>query len=98
LRTLRSFPTRRSSDLARWLEHVGGVIFVHESAGVVDDRFQRLIGPKTAMIPSRCGKGGDRKTIGKRVISFRGDIVQLKSASIEKDRKSTRLNSSHVKI
>src|SRR5690606_41235119 len=75
-RHLYSFPTRRSSDLPRWL-----VSLVQRRAST------RLFLGKCQMPPSH--KSGPTPRL-----PHRSQRTNLRS----KDRKSTRLNSSHVKI
>src|SRR5207302_2089890 len=50
--------------------------------------------------PARCADGGDRVDVGnlEREEGIRGVFDQLGAVDVGEDRKSTRLNSSHVKI
>src|SRR5690606_40967490 len=81
------FPTRRSSDLDQQpracLVVVVGVIMVDHAGGEIDHRDRRAGCP---------GNGRAIRPQGG------GQIVTSDLPSVEIDRKSTRLNSSHVKI
>src|SRR5690606_41580742 len=82
-RDLHSFPTRRSSDL-------GGAVFAVRDAGLELELHRRL------RRPDRPGRGQKR-----RLRRLRGGAAHgaMELALLERtDRKSTRLNSSHVKI
>src|SRR5699024_11790333 len=93
LRSLRSFPTRRSSDL-----------FVPDSReGISDHRKEVMeimsrgggVGTNGSTLRPRntLARGVNGKSSGS--VSWLDDIAQLTQ---ETDRKSTRLNSSHVSI
>src|SRR5690606_42005447 len=85
---LHSFPTRRSSDLER-----GGGRPLRRSLGEARAEWSRPAhGAKGASGANRPGAalGADGSRAARRPIG-RGDLAGL-------DRKSTRLNSSHVKI
>src|SRR5690606_41564236 len=89
-RSLHSFPTRRSSDLAFYYLM----------------RILTLIVSAAALLFSACapaeqggnsGTGGDRLRIGFSMATVKEERWQRDREAFE-DRKSTRLNSSHVKI
>src|SRR5690606_41630312 len=95
LRVLHSFPTRRSSDLVLYraavheAPQVGGeaaelLLHLGEAAGVVDRRHDLLAVAHDAAGPQQL---------------FRARVAEGRDPGrVEVDRKSTRLNSSHVKI
>src|SRR5690606_41931995 len=87
-RTLHSFPTRRSSDLV-----VGRLLF-----GITRPR-NPIPGTNFAGTVIQVGEKVTRFSPGDRVFgaSDHSAYAELLAVS-EKDRKSTRLNSSHVKI
>src|SRR5436309_8717284 len=89
-RHLHSFPTRRSSDL------LGGVAFAEppETRGLGKSA---LAGTTFTFFPdeSSAMKRPDTEAIA--FVAFFGESVRGLSAGVS-DRKSTRLNSSHVKI
>src|SRR5690606_42014317 len=95
-RALHSFPTRRSSDLSvkpegdTVIEHGDEVFFIaaREDIRVVMSEMQRLEGPVRRIV---IAGGGN---IGFRLAQRLENEHQVKII----DRKSTRLNSSHVKI
>src|SRR5690606_39296427 len=85
---LPSFPTRRSSDLY----FATGKLDIDTAAAVVggiargcEEAGCALIGGETAEMPDMYGVG-------------EYDLAGFTVGAVEKDRKSTRLNSSHVKI
>src|SRR5690606_40804582 len=80
---LDAFPTRRSSDLVDGVAQPG-VLHVHDRGLAAAEIVAGREGNGVALV------GGDHVILGGRVI---GDV----GAEI-RDRKSTRLNSSHVKI
>src|SRR5690606_40155313 len=94
--TLLPFPTRRSSDLQT---HSGDTDPVAGSILLVDDG-QYASGRQSTLI--RFGRSGDIETLREGVIEDRFIRKQLRMNIVfvctGKDRKSTRLNSSHVKI
>src|SRR5690606_41420708 len=79
-RTLHSFPTRRSSDLARPLAEgppmKAGCWFDAKDGRIREVPEPRLLNPRDAIVRPRCAT----------------------TRTPTRDRKSTRLNSSHVKI
>src|SRR5690606_41180437 len=91
---LASFPTRRSSDLRSACGAVAGrPVLAHQLEGLVAERID---------------PGADGEPVGEvnvqafdpRGHAARGDLVaeRLDGVTLGQDRKSTRLNSSHVKI
>src|SRR5207302_3772421 len=83
---LHSFPTRRSSDLHRWRDRS------------CDDPHRVSKSPRVAELPYPCSLP-HRSLHGQRPYPFRGKgRVVSRTAGDPADRKSTRLNSSHVKI
>src|SRR5690606_40977863 len=97
-RVLRSFPTRRSSDL-------DGVFNVQRN---VMDRWRSPEQPGSGKVPTTMGTGRGRVmfrdthslSVEKTDYAWIKNITlgyQLPDRAIKKDRKSTRLNSSHVK-
>src|SRR5690606_41264372 len=81
-RCLRSFPTRRSSDLR------GSGWPAHQQGGRRDPGKSGFRGAKARQVVER-RQGGRGRGKGRKVEDMSGGI---------EDRKSTRLNSSHVKI
>src|SRR5690606_40739078 len=95
LRYLPSFPTRRSSDLEMHTAK-GTVIY----PGHVNNVDEWVAGSSVFVLPSYYREGVPRSTqeamaIGRAVITT--DVPGCRETVVE-DRKSTRLNSSHVKI
>src|SRR5690606_41186079 len=94
LPVLPSFPTRRSSDLVDHRVHVrvvDGQRLVEQRAterGLEEDRL-------TLLPALGCLEAGDRRDEVRRADLDLG--VEVQGALVERDRKSTRLNSSHVK-
>src|SRR5207302_10914772 len=96
-RVLHSFPTRRSSDLGDPELAAGARDVDRDLAPVRDEHLAE--GGHRGMLP--CLRGGFRSRL-LRVMSRPATIFRRvwrgKMTSSTKDRKSTRLNSSHVKI
>src|SRR5690606_41078232 len=82
--SLRSFPTRRSSDLE-----------IGEDAAVV--RVAGDVAPSD-VVARPLDREGDIRGGGRGDALQDGILVELDDAGVVQDRKSTRLNSSHVKI
>src|SRR5690606_40695729 len=86
LRDLHSFPTRRSSDLLIPSDWIQGTCAVNCIAEVVESKWNHRCSDRT------------------KVTSVVANVIILIACSdslrtnISRDRKSTRLNSSHVKI
>src|SRR5690606_39305849 len=82
-RDLNSFPTRRSSDL---VEVITRFLGRHGEFRAIDQRPQII--------------GWNRKAVGEIAGADLGEVRSRQAAQLElrTDRKSTRLNSSHVKI
>src|SRR5207253_10810794 len=92
-RDLHSFPTRRSSDLGRdWPSKLLRRRCRVRSFGVWRDRGQEKRGPEDAE------QGESRRAEDRNLEPEVGREVAGRSGADEKDRKSTRLNSSHVAI
>src|SRR5690606_41827103 len=96
-RVLLSFPTRRSSDLALAMAveaHGGHAVVVETEAGATalieggKSRFDVLVADASL-------EGESRSMLGR--LCQRG-LVVARALTLIADRKSTRLNSSHVKI
>src|SRR5690606_41884112 len=93
---LHSFPTRRSSDLAlaqaRMLRATAGQddpLYVRQLPQRRRDRFGGRLHTTAELI-----RGGDRRELA----GEHGEEVGTEVFAPRRDRKSTRLNSSHVKI
>src|SRR5690606_40440632 len=89
-RDLRSFPTRRSSDLGQ-LERVA------RGAADVGTRVMLLQVPVEARVHVGAVQREPRGQISRSAQHIHRAVVFLEVAGL-RDRKSTRLNSSHVKI
>src|SRR5690606_39551302 len=87
LRDLHSFPTRRSSDLNG--EPIGNVAFLTDITDQKEIESERI---RLAVEAERA-----RAAAAHEDVHLQDAIKELEAAR-EKDRKSTRLNSSHVKI
>src|SRR5690606_40945273 len=94
-RDLHAFPPRRSSDLAGRVR------------GREDDRAAQVWAVEVVGVPQAGAAGGGRcaAAAGQRPVGVDGGVVQRVKhldddgmRAIGRDRKSTRLNSSHVKI
>src|SRR5690606_41328747 len=94
-RLLASFPTRRSSDL-RGPELAGDARFRDRGAEALRSPHPpqpRLRPPRVFQILATPGAGGEESVARARLAETRET-----AAAVSQDRKSTRLNSSHVKI
>src|SRR5207249_6798793 len=95
LRVLRSFPTRRSSDLEREAQHltIVGTQTTKRRCDELAPLRRRLVGRR-----GQLGLIGQR--LQPRFAGARAQIVidDVARAPANRDRKSTRLNSSHVSI
>src|SRR5690606_41402754 len=94
--TLRSFPTRRSSDLIELLmeaklvrRHQFGEQQAHYEKSYFDKQHDHIILSDTGEVIEFCDP---------RIQSIKATIEEIFNIKVERDRKSTRLNSSHVKI
>src|SRR5690606_41807157 len=88
-RELHPFPTRRSSDLSARAGTRDGVDRTQNSPVIRDERGT---GPRAAT------KSVRRSCIGGQRGDTRGRRARFRDTAARIDRKSTRLNSSHVKI
>src|SRR5204863_9918153 len=91
---LHSFPTRRSSDLDPAYEHhMTEALWVHQWHNVVDENLLRR------MLKS---PEANARAAATRVLCYWRDripeAISLLKTQAAEDRKSTRLNSSHVEI
>src|SRR5699024_11525294 len=84
-RGLLSFPTRRSSDLAEAAAHVAGLLPANNLSGPSCFDFEA---------PAAPFKAGQAPAKAAAAVADAGSAVELYAG----DRKSTRLNSSHVSI
>src|SRR5690606_41470233 len=90
LLSLHSFPTRRSSDLA--FAGIGGTIY-DTKINALDENDNPY---NFASIPQ--GAYEDRKDTRNSIKDMLDDSYETDAENHGEDRKSTRLNSSHVKI
>src|SRR5690606_41777410 len=86
--SLHSLPTRRSSDL---VVHLAELTFLAVDRGDVDDAAEL---PRAHALDHRTGHVEQRAEIG---VDHRAPLLERHFVK-GRDRKSTRLNSSHVKI
>src|SRR5207302_8804794 len=95
--TLHSFPTRRSSDLRRTAVAIGALVGNrrHERVQKITVRHVELDGiePETDR-----ALGGVHESRADAVDILLRHLARRRPGGAERDRKSTRLNSSHVKI
>src|SRR5699024_12194218 len=89
---LLSFPTRRSSDLI-----AVGVMYILKLYHMVEDKMHaRSTGPYSLITQQPLG--GKAQFGGQRLGEMEAWALQAHGAAFTLDRKSTRLNSSHVSI
>src|SRR5207253_11133557 len=91
LRDLSSFPTRRSSDLQSTARDF-------RQAGVDEGTIMELCGWKTPAMFDRYNIVNDADLAAAVAKRFNGTVAAQAEGSPTADRKSTRLNSSHVAI
>src|SRR5690606_40721508 len=94
-RALHSFPTRRSSDLIPGLTlTAGGTLQAGADEVVVGASAEGFAKRLTEWVDSLTRTGGLISTRNEEM----GNVTKSINEQIDRDRKSTRLNSSHVKI
>src|SRR5690606_41883885 len=93
-RVATSFPARRSSDLG-WYRIVGHKWFLSVPTADAHLVLALLDGAPTCFYVPRWAPDGHRNSV--RFMQLKNKLGNRANASAEVDRKSTRLNSSHVK-
>src|SRR5688500_11679835 len=86
------FPTRRSSDLRRRAYHVD------RGRRDLRDHVHRILGCGPACLPDHHRRSAESRVLPASWPAHRGRQQELRRVSREADRKSTRLNSSHLVI
>src|SRR5690606_41716085 len=95
---LRAFPTRRSSDLRARLA-VAGIELVTASRRALRSRQRRALFAGLLLVPQLAGCYTTRPLVGRDPSPGENVVLTISDQGrVELDRKSTRLNSSHVKI
>src|SRR5690606_40721500 len=96
LRALHSLPTRRSSDLARAHHDLARVVLVRQARD-----FLRGIADRRGLFEGEAGAFQNAARLARGVFGAAGVVLAgglAAELARRRDRKSTRLNSSHVKI
>src|SRR5690606_42052879 len=96
-RQLHPFPTRRSSDLAQTLQgactRAGDVV-----ARYGGEEFAALLPDTAAAAALELAEQARARVEARGIVHPASDCARVVTVSVGVDRKSTRLNSSHVKI
>src|SRR5207249_11153962 len=95
---LRYLPTRRSSDLSGSLYEDDGHTFAYQKGEILRIRYSCAASPSALTITSGIERNAYKPWWNSTALTVYGAVDAPKEVRIGEDRKSTRLNSSHVSI